>query len=69
MRRAEIPDLQWLADHRDQPGALFLGQHIIGWRTALVDAGHRPRRAPCALTPERDRLSGRKCIGMPGRKP
>jgi hypothetical protein len=35
-------DLQWMADHRDQPDALYYGQRIIGWCLWKTGGLHTP---------------------------
>jgi hypothetical protein len=32
----EIQDIRWKADHRDQPGVLYRGQRILGYREWMV---------------------------------
>jgi hypothetical protein len=42
----EIQDVRWKADHRDQPGALYRGQRIIGY--SRVDGRWRIQRRSLA---------------------
>jgi hypothetical protein len=42
MTHEQMLELQWLADNRDQPGSLFLGQRIIGWRMWKGGSLHMP---------------------------